>query len=138
MPAACWSRLPGSRKIRGPLRAFSERVYARRGMQVAVVATARKLATLCWHLVVNEQDYAFARPLADRQEAPGAAATRRHAGPARAEGHGGRLLLKQVRRRERALSEQAEVAYRQLMAGWQPKRPATKPQQRPIDPFTLG
>jgi len=27
----------------------------------------------------------------------------------------------------RALTEQAEVAYRQLVAGWQPKRPATKP-----------
>jgi transposase len=49
-------------KIPGPLRAFSERVRARRGMQVAVVATARKLATLCWHLVVGEQDYAFGRP----------------------------------------------------------------------------
>ena len=35
---------------------------------------------------------------------------------------------KEVRRRERALTEQAEVAYRQLVAGWQPKRPATKPQ----------
>jgi hypothetical protein len=35
--------------------------------------------------------------------------------------------LKEVRRRERALTEQAEVAYRQLVADWQPKRPATKP-----------
>jgi len=34
-------------KTPGPLRAFYERVRARRGMQVAVVATARKLATLC-------------------------------------------------------------------------------------------
>ena len=49
-------------KTPGPLRAFYERVRARRGMQVAVVATARKLATLCWHLVIGEQDYAFARP----------------------------------------------------------------------------
>ena len=36
--------------------------------------------------------------------------------------------LKEVRRRERALTEQAEVAYRQLVAGWQPKRPAAKPE----------
>jgi hypothetical protein len=34
---------------------------------------------------------------------------------------------KQVRRRERALTEQAEVAYRQLVADWQPKPPAAKP-----------
>jgi hypothetical protein len=46
----------------GPLRDFYERVRARRGMQVAVVAAARKLATLCWRLVVTGQDYAFARP----------------------------------------------------------------------------
>jgi hypothetical protein len=46
----------------GPLRAFYERVRARRGMQVAVVAATRKLATLCWRLVVTGQDYAFARP----------------------------------------------------------------------------
>jgi len=34
-------------KIKGPLRAFFERVRARCGMQIAVVATARKLAVLC-------------------------------------------------------------------------------------------
>ncbi len=28
-------------------------------MQIAVVATARKLAVLCWHLVVKGEDYAF-------------------------------------------------------------------------------
>ena len=44
------------------MRALYERVRARRGMQIAVVATARKLAVLCWHLIVNEEDYAFQRP----------------------------------------------------------------------------
>src|SRR6266508_5422162 len=34
-------------KIPGPLRAFYERIRARRGMQIAVVATARKLIVLC-------------------------------------------------------------------------------------------
>ena len=38
-------------KTPGPLRAFYERVRSRRGMQIAVVATARKLAVLCWHLI---------------------------------------------------------------------------------------
>jgi hypothetical protein len=46
----------------GPLRAFYERIRARRGMQIAVVATARKVAVLCWHLVIKGEDYAFARP----------------------------------------------------------------------------
>lgn len=46
----------------GPLRAFYRRVNQRRGFQVATVATARKLAVLCWHLATNDEDYAFARP----------------------------------------------------------------------------
>src|ERR671910_955129 len=49
-------------KIPGPLRAFFQRVGTRRGMQIAVVATARKLAVLCWHLVTRGEDYAFQRP----------------------------------------------------------------------------
>jgi hypothetical protein len=46
----------------GPLRAFYHRIKARRGFQTAVVATARKLTVLAWHLVTKDQDYAFARP----------------------------------------------------------------------------
>jgi transposase len=114
-------------KTPGPLRAFYERVRARRGMQVAVVATARKLATLCWHLVMSEQDYAFARPsLTDKKLR--ALELRAGLPPRRGrKGTAAAYSLKEVRRRERALTEQAEVAYRQLVADWQPKRPAAKP-----------
>src|SRR5450755_3018880 len=41
----------GRRRDPGPLGAFYECVRSRRGMQIAVVATARKLAVLCWHLL---------------------------------------------------------------------------------------
>ena len=34
---------------------------ARRGFQVATVATARKMTVLCWHLITKDEDYAFAR-----------------------------------------------------------------------------
>ncbi len=34
----------------GPLEAFYERTRGRRGHQIAIVATARKMATLFWHL----------------------------------------------------------------------------------------
>jgi transposase len=44
----------------GPLRAFYERVRARRGAQIALVATARKLCVLVWQLLTHEQDYALA------------------------------------------------------------------------------
>jgi hypothetical protein len=45
----------------GPMRAFYERVRMRRGSQIAIVAVARKLAVLFWHLLTREQDYAFGR-----------------------------------------------------------------------------
>jgi transposase len=46
----------------GPLHAFFIRIKARRGQQVAVVATARKIAVLVWHLLSKGEDYAFGRP----------------------------------------------------------------------------
>lgn len=41
----------------GPLRAFGERVRARRGAQVAAVAVARKIACLAWQLLAKEEDW---------------------------------------------------------------------------------
>jgi transposase len=110
-------------KIPGPLRAFYERVRARRGMQIAVVATARKLAVLCWHLVVCGEDYAYGRPslLAQKLRAhelrAGMPSRRGQRGSTHA------YNLKEVRARERAPSEQAELAYRRLVADWQAKAP---------------
>lgn len=46
----------------GPLRAFFARIVARRVAATAIVATARKLAVLIWHVLAKSQDYAFARP----------------------------------------------------------------------------
>src|SRR5205807_10234394 len=46
----------------GPLHAFYARVRARRGAQIALVATARKLSVLSWHLLTREENYAFQRP----------------------------------------------------------------------------
>ena len=46
----------------GPLRAFYLRVKARRGANVAVVAVARKLAVLAWHLLSHDTDYRFSPP----------------------------------------------------------------------------
>ena len=110
-------------KTPGPLRAFYQRVRARRGMQVAVVATARKLTVLCWHLITKGEDYAFARPSLTAQK------LRRlelRAGLPAKRGQKGRAAgysLKEVRARENALNEQAEQAYAQMVAGWQAKAP---------------
>jgi len=112
-------------KAPGPLRAFYERVRARRGFQIAVVATARKLAVLCWHLIHTNTDYAFARPslTAKKQRA-----LELKAGQPQRRGQRGiaaAYSLKDARRRERLVLEQAETAYKHLVAGWhpQPQRP---------------
>jgi transposase len=114
-------------KTPGPLRAFYERIRSRRGMQIAVVATARKLAVLCWHLIIKREDYAFARPSLTQQKLR---KLELRAGMPSRKGQKGRAAaysLKEVRRRERELAEQAEQAYRQLIADWQAKAPKPKP-----------
>ena len=52
----------------GPLRAFYERLRARRGAQIALVATGRKLCVLFWHLLSRAEDYAFERPSLTRHK----------------------------------------------------------------------
>jgi len=119
---AAWS----ASKAPGPLRAFYQRVRARRGMQVAAVATARKLAVLCWHLTIKGEDYAFALPslIAHKQRK-----LELRAGAAPARGHKGqaaRYALAAVRAAERDLAAQSEAAYRTMVAAWQPARPQRK------------
>jgi transposase len=46
----------------GPLHAFYERLRARRGHGVAVVAAARKLAVLFWCLLTRGENYAHQQP----------------------------------------------------------------------------
>jgi transposase len=47
-------------RVPGPLRAFYQRVQGRRGKQVALVAVARKMTVLTWHLLTKDQDYQWA------------------------------------------------------------------------------
>jgi transposase len=111
----------------GPLRAFFERVRARRGTQIAIVATARKLTCLCWTMIERGEDYAFARPsLTDKK----LRALELRAGMPSRQGRKGNAAaysLKEVRRGELQLANQAEHAYRQLVADWQAKTPKAKP-----------
>jgi transposase len=43
----------------GPLHAFHVRLAARRGKQIALCATARKLTVLAWHLLTKDEDYRY-------------------------------------------------------------------------------
>jgi transposase len=108
----------------GPMRAFYERVRARRGAQVAAVATARKLASLFWCLLTREQDYSFAQPSMTRRkirklELVAGAPSRKGQVPP---GQG--VRNKQIRAAERALAQQAEDAYRRTIADWKAVGPA--------------
>src|SRR5579864_4867 len=49
-------------RVPGPLHAFYQRVRARRGRQIAIVAVARKLAVLAWHLLTHDTDYRWTPP----------------------------------------------------------------------------
>jgi transposase len=105
----------------GPLRGFYERLRARRGAQIALVATARKLCVLFWHLLTRGQDYAFGRPSLTRHK------LRRlellAGDPPRRGQRSGSKASKREQRHERELSEQVEQAYRRLVADWQ-QRPS--------------
>ena len=103
----------------GPLRAFYERLRARRGAQIALVATGRKLCVLFWHLLTRGEDYAFGRPSLSRHKLRRLELT---AGdPPRRGQRSGSKASKREQRHERELSEQVEQAYRRLVADWQAK-----------------
>jgi transposase len=55
---ACWSTV----RQPGPIAAFYQRIRAKRGHSIAIVASARKLACLFWCLLTRGEDYAYAQP----------------------------------------------------------------------------
>jgi transposase len=101
----------------GPLHAFYQRIRARRGHQVAVVAAARKLACLFWCMLTRGEDYAFGQPSLTNKK------LRRlelQAGAKRGQVKPGIWAAnKAMRTAERDLAHQAELAYQRTVADWQ-------------------
>lgn len=104
----------------GPLRAFSQRVAVKRGPNVATVAVARKLVVIAWHMLVRNEEYAFARPSLVRQK------IRRLELLTGAERHRGQRTGVFAQRAqhdlEKQLAAQAEIAYERLVKDWTPAR----------------
>jgi transposase len=106
----------------GPLRAFHQRIAARRGVNIATVAVARKLVVIAWNMLRRREDYAFARPSLQREK------LRRFELMLGAERQQGKRLTSagrtfatvDQRRLEKELAAQSETAYRRLVADWQP------------------
>lgn len=111
---ACWSAV----RQPGPIKAFYERVRARRGHRIAIVAAARKLACLFWGLLSREEDYAFGQPSLTRRKLRQleitAGAERRT--PAAAGVYSANSAVRQA---ERELARQAETAYARTVRVWQ-------------------
>jgi transposase len=99
----------------GRLRAFFERVRARRGCAVAIVAVARKLAVLFWYLLASGQDYACSMPTRPpRSSARSSSRPARH--PAEAAAPSTRSTERSGEKLERRSTEHAEAAYRRNLA----------------------
>jgi hypothetical protein len=102
----------------GPMRAFHARIADRRGANIATVAVARKLVVIAWHMLRDEEDYAFARPSLTREKIrrlellSGAPRQRGRAHPERV------FAPRRQHDRERELAAQAETAYRRLTSDW--------------------
>jgi transposase len=94
-------------------------------MQIAAVATARKLAVLCWHLIIKGEDYAFAQPSLVAHKRRKLELRAGHASARGRKGTASRYSLRAVRTAERQLAAQAETAYRTMVAAWQPRKPTT-------------
>jgi transposase len=96
----------------GPLHAFYARVAARRGHGIALVAVARKLAVLAWHLLHDEADYRWSRPSLVAKKVRAVELT---AGAPRRGSTAGRASaaddLAAQRALEQAVLERAEAAY---------------------------
>lgn len=103
----------------GPLRAFGERIRARKGSQVAAVAVARKIATIAWQMLHRGEDYAFQSPSLVRKKLRNAELT--SGAPKLPTRHPGATVRVKPdeRKRDRELQEQAERGYRRLVADWQ-------------------
>lgn len=105
----------------GPLRAFWQRVAARRGANVATVAVARKLVVIAWHMLSKGEDYAFARPSLTREKIRrlelqiGAESRKGKRNPVRV------YASREQHELEKELARQAETAYERLVKDWQPK-----------------
>ena len=114
----------------GPLRGFYLRVERRRSAGVAVVAVARKLAVLAWHLLTKGEDYTGSPALRTAEKVR---AMERLAGdPKRLSRRGTRMggqgearaRRQAARARERAGLEVAQAAYEQFVAARGAKREA--------------
>jgi len=130
-PQARWALVEAAWSVvqqPGPMRAFYERIRARRGFGIAIVATARKLAVLFWCLLTRGENYAHQQPSLTakklRRLELKAGADRYSKAAA-----GVWSTNQKMREFERQLAQQAEASYLRMVRDWQ----ATAPKKKQAD-----
>ncbi len=125
-PAARWALVESAWSVvqqPGPLHAFYDRIRARRGHGIAIVAVARKLAALFWSLLSRGEDYAHAQPSLTAKKLRlleiRAGAPTRKGTPT-----GTWATRQQMRTAERELAQQAEASYKRTVRDRQAASPA--------------
>jgi transposase len=106
----------------GPLHAFYERIRARRGHGIAVVAAARKLSVLFWCLLTREEQYAHQQPSLTAKKLRRlelTAGSKRYTPEAAGIWH----VNEKMRDAERELARQAEASYVRMVRDWQAAAP---------------
>ena len=118
----------------GPLHAFYERIRARRGHGKAVVAAARKLASLFWCLLTRGEDYAHQQPSLTAKKLR---LLEIRAGAPTLKGTNTGLFAtrERMRKAERELAQQAEASYTRMVSDWQAARPE---KAKPAGPAEVG
>jgi transposase len=106
----------------GPLHAFYQRLRARRGHGKAVVASARKLASLFWCLLSRAEDYAHQQPSLTAQKLRRLELTA-GAPVRRGKPSGVWVTHQRMRQAEKQLAAQAQASYERMVRDWKAASP---------------
>ena len=124
-PQARWALVEAAQSVAqqpGPLHAFYERIRARKGHNVAIVAVARKLAVLFYCMLTREEDYAHQQPSLTAQKLR-RLEVRAGAPTLRAKQTGVWATRERMRQGEKQLAAQAEASYKRSVADWKATSP---------------
>jgi transposase len=113
----------------GPLGAFFRKLERRKNRNVAVVATARKMVTIAWHMLINKEPYRYALPQTTETKLAGlrvrATGAKRKTGPPK----GSKPAPKVGDKKVRTVPALDEVYCREGLPG---RRPRSEGEQRMI------
>jgi transposase len=108
-------------RVPGPLKAFYLRLKAKKGHNKAIVATARKLAVIAWHMLTTGEPYRWAPPIQTREKIRRveilAGAPKQRSGKTKGvPSKGGRQTYRELRRAGHDMAKLAQAQYEQLVA----------------------